>query len=52
MSLVATIERVAGLQTQYARFGYVGLRTLTVAFKQADLTRVLEALDGDGAGAQ
>jgi hypothetical protein len=52
MSPVATIELVAGLPTQYAASGCLGLRTLTVAFEQADLTRAREAFHRAGAGAQ
>jgi hypothetical protein len=36
------LEQVAGLQTQYAPSGYVGLWTRMSGFRRADLTRALE----------
>jgi hypothetical protein len=36
------IEQIAGLQTQYAPSGYVGLWTRVVSFERAALTRALE----------
>ncbi len=36
------IERVGGLQTQYAPAGYVALRTRSEGFRREDLTRALE----------
>jgi hypothetical protein len=36
------IERVAGLQTQYAPAGYIALRTRLEGFQREDLTRALE----------
>jgi hypothetical protein len=37
-----SIERVGGLQTQYAPAGYVALRTRLEGFRREDLTRALE----------
>ena len=42
MSIRDAIERVGGLQTQYAPSGYVGLWTRLRDFERADLTRALE----------
>ncbi len=36
------IERVGGLQTQYAPAGYIALRTRLEGFRREDLTRALE----------
>jgi winged helix DNA-binding protein len=36
------IERFAGLQTQYARAGYIALRSRLEGFRREDLTRALE----------
>jgi hypothetical protein len=41
-SLPRTIERVGGLQTQYAPAGYIALRTRREGFRRGDLTRALE----------
>ena len=41
-SLPKTIERVGGLQTQYAPAGYVAMRTRLEGFDREDLTRALE----------
>jgi hypothetical protein len=40
-SLSRTIERVGGLQTQYAPAGYIALRTRHDGFRRDDLTRAL-----------
>jgi hypothetical protein len=40
---VKAVERVAGLQTQYAPSGYVGLWSRLVGFRRADLTDALAA---------
>jgi hypothetical protein len=40
-SVPKTIERVGGLQTQYAPAGYIALRTRHAGFRRADLTRAL-----------
>ncbi|MCD6020979.1 MAG: hypothetical protein K0R20_689 [Actinomycetia bacterium] len=40
-SLPRTIERVGGLQTQYAPAGYIALRTRHEGFRRDDLTRAL-----------
>lgn len=37
------LERIGGLQTQYAPSGYVGLWTRLAGFRRGDLTRALEA---------
>ena len=42
MPLTTAIERVGGLQTQYAPSGYIGLWTRLSGFERADLTRALE----------
>jgi hypothetical protein len=42
MSIPAALERVGGLQTQYAPSGYVGLWTRLRDFRRADLTHALE----------
>lgn len=42
MPLVRTIEQVAGLQTQYAPSGYIGLWTRMRDFRRATLTTALE----------
>jgi hypothetical protein len=41
-TLEAAVERVGGLQTQYAPSGYVGLWTRIAGFQRDDLTRALE----------
>ncbi|MGH2681388.1 MAG: winged helix DNA-binding domain-containing protein [Actinomycetota bacterium] len=41
-ALPRVIERVGGLQTQYAPAGYVALRTRLEGFRRQDLTRALE----------
>jgi hypothetical protein len=41
-SIEAVVERVGGLQTQYAPSGYVGLWTRLAGFERNDLTRALE----------
>ena len=41
-SVVEALERVGGLQTQYAPSGYVGLWTRLAGFQRADLTQALE----------
>ena len=41
-SVPKTIERVGGLQTQYAPAGYIALRTRLAGFRREDLTRALE----------
>jgi hypothetical protein len=40
-SLPSTIERVGSLQTQYARAGYIALRTRLEGFRRDDLSRAL-----------
>jgi hypothetical protein len=40
-SLPSTIERVGGLQTQYAPAGYIALRTRLEGFRRDDLSRAL-----------
>jgi hypothetical protein len=42
LPLTEAIERVGGLQTQYAPSGYVGLWTRLASFQREDLTRALE----------
>jgi winged helix DNA-binding protein len=42
LPLVAVVERMGGLQTQYAPSGYLGLWTRMGTFARADLTRALE----------
>ena len=42
LSIPRVLERVGGLQTQYAPSGYVGLWTLLVDFERDSLTRALE----------
>jgi hypothetical protein len=42
VSPTEAVERVAGLQTQYAPSGYIGLWSRLRGFKRADLTRALE----------
>jgi hypothetical protein len=42
LTIPEALEQVAGLQTQYAPSGYVGLWTRLVGFQRADLTRALE----------
>jgi hypothetical protein len=42
LDIPAALEQVAGLQTQYAPSGYVGLWTRLAEFARADLTRALE----------
>ena len=42
MTLPEAVERVGGLQTQYAPSGYVGLWTRVAGFERDDLTRALE----------
>lgn len=42
LSITDAIEQVAGLQTQYAPSGYVGLWTRLSEFNRNDLTRALE----------
>jgi hypothetical protein len=42
LSIPRALERVAGLQTQYAPSGYVGLWTRLEGFERGDLTRALE----------
>ena len=42
LPLVAVVERMGGLQTQYAPSGYLGLWTRMRAFARADLTRAME----------
>jgi hypothetical protein len=42
LSIPRALERVAGLQTQYAPSGYVGLWTRLEGFERDDLTRALE----------
>jgi hypothetical protein len=41
-SIVDAVERVGGLQTQYAPSGYIGLWTRVAGFQREDLTRALE----------
>ena len=41
-SIPAALERVGGLQTQYAPSGYIGLWSRLQAFRIADLTRAFE----------
>src|SRR5215216_6665783 len=42
LSVPRALERVAGLQTQYAPSGYVGLWSRLADFARDDLTRALE----------
>jgi hypothetical protein len=42
LPLPRVLERVAGLQTQYAPSGYIGLWSRTRSFTRTDLTRALE----------
>ena len=42
LSLVAVVERMGGLQTQYAPSGYLGLWTRMRTFARTDLTRAME----------
>jgi len=42
VSVPELLERVGGLQTQYAPSGYVGLWSRLAGFQRADLTRALE----------
>src|SRR5262249_38468353 len=42
LPLTRVLERVAGLQTQYAPSGYIGLWSRLAGFRLADLTRALE----------
>lgn len=42
LPIVAALEQVAGLQTQYAPSGYIGLWSRLVEFERAALTRALE----------
>ncbi len=42
MPLIRAIERVAGLQTQYAPSGYISLWSRLEGFRREDLTRALE----------
>ncbi len=42
LTLPEALEQVAGLQTQYAPSGYVGLWTRLAGFRRDDLTRALE----------
>jgi hypothetical protein len=42
LPLVAVVERMGGLQTQYAPSGYLGLWTRMRTFARADLTRAME----------
>src|SRR5205814_3349325 len=42
LSIPRALERVAGLQSQYAPSGYVGLWTRLEDFAREDLTRALE----------
>jgi hypothetical protein len=42
MRIPKALERVGGLQTQYAPAGYIGLRTRLEGFRRDDLTRALE----------
>ncbi|TMD13551.1 MAG: winged helix DNA-binding domain-containing protein, partial [Chloroflexi bacterium] len=42
MPLTRALERVAGLQTQYAPSGYVGLFARLRGFERGALTRALE----------
>jgi len=41
-SVVDTIERIGGLQTQYAPSGYIGIWSRMKAFRRNDLTTALE----------
>ena len=41
-SLPSTIERIGGLQTQYAPAGYIAMRTRHDGFARGDLTRALQ----------
>jgi hypothetical protein len=41
-SLTKAVERLGGLQTQYAPAGYIALRSRLADFRQGDLTRALE----------
>ncbi len=45
LPIAHAVERVAGLQTQYAPSGYVGLWTRLAGFRRDDLTAALEAHD-------
>jgi hypothetical protein len=42
LSIEEAVERVGGLQTQYAPSGYVGLWTRLAGFRREELTRALE----------
>ena len=42
MPLATAIERVGGLQTQYAPTAYIGLWSRLENFRRDDLTRALE----------
>jgi hypothetical protein len=42
LRLVDAVERLGGLQTQYAPSGYIGLWSRLAGFARADLTRALE----------
>jgi len=42
LPLVQTVERIGGLQTQYAPSGYVGLWSRMRGFRREALTRALE----------
>jgi hypothetical protein len=42
LRLVDAVERLGGLQTQYAPSGYIGLWSRLEGFARADLTRALE----------
>ena len=42
LDIPTTLQRVGGLQTQYAPSGYIGLWTRLVDFERASLTRALE----------
>lgn len=42
LTVAEAVEQVAGLQTQYAPSGYVGLWTRLVGFERDDLTRALD----------
>jgi hypothetical protein len=42
LPLIRVLEQVAGLQTQYAPSGYIGLWSRLAGFRLADLTRALE----------
>lgn len=41
-SIPRTVERIGGLQTQYAPAGYIALRTRLDGFRRGDLTRAIE----------